>query len=531
MSILDSQRPDPVRQGASGPSGGEPTSAPSTWTKTNPFLQAAYEPLTTEVQARELRVIGRIPPELDGTLYRTGTNQYYKPFDPDHFHWFDGDGMVHAFRLRDGRASYLNKWVETDGLKLERTTGRTLYNGIYGRSGRPQVLPPGAPVIKTVAGINVFALAGRVLTAHETDPFYWDLDPETLETLGKFDFDGRFTSMLTAHPHFDHRTDELLLYGLDNERRYLECLSVTITGEITSRHRVDTPIAPFVHDFAFTENYYIFVFGPLRWRPLAADTVQAGNSSIRLEPHSPGRVLVVHRITGTPTWFETSSFTVGHYLNAYEDGQTLVVDCSVTVTLDTASSVIASDFFPFPHGIGPSPFSGPQLWRISIDLAAGRVAHERIGGIAAEFVKPNEMIAGERHRYGYMAAIDAPGKDTQGFNSLAKHDYETGTTVFQHLSDGHELRPGEPIFVPREDATSEDDGWILAVWYDPVRNASELVILEARDIGGEPIARILLDHRIPPGFHGNWIPRSANGQLVSTSPSPTSASAKRRFQP
>ena len=509
----------------------ESISAPRTWTQTNPFLQAAYEPLTSEVQARDLRVIGEIPRELDGTLYRTGTNQHYKPFDPDHHHWFDGDGMVHAFRLRDGRASYCNKWVETDGLKIERAAGRALYNGIYGRSGRPQVLPPGAPVIKTVAGINVFALAGRVLTSHETDPFYWDIDPDNLETLGKFDFNGQFTSMLTAHPHFDHRTDELLFFALDNEQMYLECMSAKATGEVTSRHRVDTPVAPFVHDFTFTENYYVFVFGPLRWRPYGRDTVQAGNSSIHLEPGSPGRVLVVHRTTGQPTWFETDSYTVGHYLNAYEDGHKLVVDCGVSVTLNPDSRVIASDYFPFPIGSGTSPFSGPQLWRITIDLAAGRVAQEWISELAGEFVKPNEMIAGERHRYGYMASIHAPGKDTRGFNSLAKHDYETGTTVFQHLSDGHELTPGEPIFVPREHATSEDDGWIMAVWYDPIRNASDLVIQAAQDFDGEPVARVPLDHRIPLGFHGNWIPRSANGELLSTSPSPTSASVKKLLRP
>jgi carotenoid cleavage dioxygenase-like enzyme len=70
-------------------------------------------------------------------------------------------------------------------LKVEREAGRTLYNGIYGRSGRAQVLPPGAPV-------NVFALAGRILTSHDADPLYGDIDPDSRETLGKFDFDGRF---------------------------------------------------------------------------------------------------------------------------------------------------------------------------------------------------------------------------------------------------------------------------------------------------------------------------------------------------
>ena len=65
--------------------------------------------------------------------------------------------------------------------------------------------------------------------------------------------------------------------------------------------------------------------------------------------------------------------------------------------------------------------------------------------------------------------------------------------------------PGEPIFVPKPGAAAEDEGWIMAVWWDPLRNASEMVIHEAQDFDGEPAARIQLDHHVPLGFHGNWI--------------------------
>jgi carotenoid cleavage dioxygenase len=74
------------------------------------------------------------------------------------------------------------------------------------------------------------------------------------------------------------------------------------------------------------------------------------------------------------------------------------------------------------------------------------------------------------------------------------------------------VSPGEPIFVPRDGATSEDDGYIMAVWWDPKRNTSEMVIQAAQDFEAKPLARILLDHRVPLGFHGNWI---ADSELVS----------------
>lgn len=480
------------------------------WSRTNPFLQGPFEPLGNETSVCKLRVVGEIPRELNGALYRTGSNQQFRPTDPDRFHWFDGDGMVHAFRLRDGVASYCNKWVETDGLKVERAAGRSLYNGIFGTAGRPQgALPAGAPPIKTVAGINVISFAGHVLTMHEVDSFYWKIDGTTLETLGKYDFGGAIDSMLTAHPHFDPATNEMLFYGLDNERQFVECIAARPTGEIVSRHRVDLPIAPFVHDFIFSTTYYVFVFGPLRYRPLSPRTVPAGHSACSFDSGSPGRILLIHRGTGVPTWFETRSFTAGHYLNAFEEDGVVIVDASVTDTVLPDAKVDASDFFPFPLIDAPSPFSGPQLWRLRIDPAAGRVRHERIGDFGAEFVRPNERVMGQRHRYGYMAGIHDPDERTKGFNSLVKHDYRTGTSQFQHLTGEVPMSPGEPIFVARPDATAEDDGWVLSVWFDPRRNGSELVIQAAQDFDAPPLARVKLDHRVPPGFHGNWIADAA----------------------
>ena len=67
---------------------------------------------------------------------------------------------------------------------------------------------------------------------------------------------------------------------------------------------------------------------------------------------------------------------------------------------------------------------------------------------------------------------------------------------------------GEPLFVPRHEGAAEDDGWVLALVYDASRNASDFYVLDARDIAGEPVARIRLPHRVPYGFHGNWVAES-----------------------
>lgn len=45
-------------------------------------------------------------------------------------HWFDGDGMLHAVSFANGQATYRNRWVETAGLQLERSTGEAQWQGI-----------------------------------------------------------------------------------------------------------------------------------------------------------------------------------------------------------------------------------------------------------------------------------------------------------------------------------------------------------------------------------------------------------------
>ena len=112
------------------------------------------------------------------------------------------------------------------------------------------------------------------------------------------------------------------------------------------------------------------------------------------------------------------------------------------------------------------------------------------------------------YRFGYLAARErsSRGFDEVGFDCVAKRDFQTGKTEFLKLGDGR--MPGEPVFVPRGGTVSEDDGWVMSVWYDPAINSSELVIQEAGDFAGRPVARIKAPHRVPFGFHGNWVPEA-----------------------
>ena len=88
---------------------------------TNPFLNFPFGPIQMECEARDLVIEGEIPADLCGTLYRNGPNQRYKP--RGEYHLFAGDGMVHAFHIKDGKVDYSNRWVRTAKWNIEDREG------------------------------------------------------------------------------------------------------------------------------------------------------------------------------------------------------------------------------------------------------------------------------------------------------------------------------------------------------------------------------------------------------------------------
>ncbi|NUS24361.1 MAG: dioxygenase, partial [Streptomyces sp.] len=163
---------------------------------------------------------------------------------------------------------------------------------------------------------------------------------------------------------------------------------------------------------------------------------------------------------------------------------------------------------------GPYGASTPRLDRWTIDLRQGRVRTRTLDDRPQEFPRVNESLVSRRHRYGYTAAsaemarayltLDGNPPDETFGNALIKQDLLRGTTEVHRLPRG--AAASEAVFVPREHARAEDDGYTIAYVHDPDRGASDLVILAAQDFTGEPVARIQLPGRVPLGFHGSWIP-------------------------
>jgi len=164
-------------------------------------------PIPMECDAPHLKVVGELPRELNGTLYRNGPNPQ---FEAPGAHWFVGDGMLHAFHLENGRASYRNRWVRTPKWQAEHDAGRALFGGFGGRK-----LPDAPPTSCTdtgVANTSIIFHAGRLL-ALEEGHLPTEIEPGTLNRRGYCDYDGGITGPFTAHPKIDPVTGEMVFFG------------------------------------------------------------------------------------------------------------------------------------------------------------------------------------------------------------------------------------------------------------------------------------------------------------------------------
>ncbi len=440
----------------------------------NLYLSGNFAPVADEHTAHELRVTGRIPESLEGRLLRIGPNPIAP--DPARYHWFLGNGMVHGVSLRGGRAAwYRSRFVRDDELVAAK--------------GWPPVPGPRREdaLGGGIANTNVIAHAGKTLAIVEGGNLPVELSGE-LETLSRSDFAGTLPAGFSAHPKRDPDTGELhaAVYAVGAEQ--IQYVVVGVDGRVRRTVAVPVPGAPMVHDCAITRNYFVLLDLPVVLDTAAAE--QGAGLPYTWQPDYGARVGLLPREGGAQDviWREVAPCFVFHPLNAFEDAAGRVV---IDVIRHPQTFASERD----QAGNGP-----PTLDRWTIDPHGGPVKEERLDDRPQEFPRHDERLVGRPYRYGYAVQIGA------GFHleALLKHDLREGRT------ERHERGPFrafmEPVFVPRAPDADEDDGWVLAYSYDADTNRSDVVILEARDFSGDPVATIHLPTRVPFGFHGNWIP-------------------------
>jgi carotenoid cleavage dioxygenase len=224
----------------------------------NPFLKGIYAPIATEITADDLTVIGEIPKDLDGAYLRNGPNPVFQP--GGRYHWFDGDGMVHGIEFHEGKATYRNRWIRTEGFTAELDAKRTIWPGLMDRPD-PNV-PRGAGSdgwLKDSANTDLVFHNGYALALWYQCGLPYKLDPRTLETLGVERFGGKLDRAVSAHAKVDPVSGELLFFDYATTPPYMTYNVVSARGELTNHEPIDLPGSRLPHDMAFTEHYSLLM--------------------------------------------------------------------------------------------------------------------------------------------------------------------------------------------------------------------------------------------------------------------------------
>ena len=449
-------------------------------------------PIPMECDAPHLEIKGELPRELNGTLYRNGPNPQFKSPGA---HWFVGDGMLHAFHLENGRASYRNRWVRTAKWQAEHDAGRALFGG-FGQK------LPDAPDSVTrdggVANTNIVFHGGRLL-ALEEGHLPTEIEPGTLKTRGPCNYAGNISGPFTAHPKIDPVTGEMVFFGYNAAGPFSPALSfgsVNPSGMVTRFDRLTAPYASMVHDFIVTERHLLFPILPITG---SMDRAMRGRPPYAWEPDKGAYVGVMKRggAAADIVWFRAESCYVFHVMNAWEEGERIVAD---------VMQCEEAPLFPHPDG---SPTDPKQIAgaAVPLDLRSRRQYRPLHPGLSRRDqrrISPHRRSPRRSRQPPRLVRLRQPRTADAGGLSGVVHVDGSGARLGQYLLPVGDTI-SEPVFVARGEDAVEGDGWLLAVVWRARENRSDLAVFNATDVDAGPVALVRLGHRVPDGFHGNWV--------------------------
>ena len=442
----------------------------------HPYLSGIHMPMDEEVTLTDLPVTGTIPPVFDGRYLRIGPN----PIAPDAagYHWFTGDGMVHGIALKDGRAQwYRNRWIRSNRVGAKHPAGAA----------------PGPRHGHDTVNTNVIGIAGRTWALVEAGSYPVELG-DTLDEQTFNAFDDTLMGSFTAHPHLDPLTGEhhAIAYEATNPGTVRHVVLST-EGRVIREEPVAVAHGPSIHDCGVTARYAVILDLPVTFSMKAM--IGGHSFPYRWNPDHQARIGLLPRDgRGEDTiWCPVDPAYVFHLANSYDDadGNVVLDVCAYRTMFDDGR-----------HGPDGQNL-GLERW--TVDPVARTVARRTLDASPQEFPRPDERRFGQPYRYAYALALPAETSDQLiGATALYKHDLAAGTRETHEFGAGR--FPGEFVFVPARADAAEDEGYLIGLVIDMAAATTDLVILDTQAFAGPPVASIRIPHRVPPGFHGNWLP-------------------------
>jgi len=461
----------------------------------HPYMNGDWSPNYDEYNATKMEVIGEIPSDVDGVYFRNTENPVHDPIG--RYHPFEGDGMIHMMHLEDGRAEYRNRFVRTKAFIAEQEAGCSLWAGLMEHPSRSTRPGWGAHEhLKDASSTDVIVHAGQLLSTFYQCGEGYRLDPYTLEQFGTESWvplDG-----ISAHTSLVESTGELIFFNYSKHAPYFHYGVVGPDNQLKHYTPIEFPGPRLPHDIAFTENYTIVNDFPLFWDP---ELLKQDIHAARFFRDIPSRFGILPRFGGADSikWFEADPTFVLHFINAWEDGDEIVLYGYFQESPEPGRYPGAPAEYERMMAYLDMYLLKPKMHRWRFNMKTGQTTEEHLDDPYLEFGTINHRYGGIKNRYSY-SAIPAQGKFL--FTGVTKHDHDAGRSWAMDF--GPQRFGSEPAFAPRIDAKSEHDGYVVTFISDLNLDRSEFVMVDASDFEAGPVCQIILPHRISSGTHSTW---------------------------
>ncbi|NVB40215.1 carotenoid oxygenase family protein [Pseudenhygromyxa sp. WMMC2535] len=474
------------------------------------YLQGAFTPELKEHDHGELAVIeGELPRSLRGVFTRNSSNPKFDP--PRPYHWFDGDGMIHAVEFEDGRARYRNRWVRTKGLAADEAAGQATRTGLL---ARPDLGHPEGPY-KNTANTDLIVWQNKLLA------LWWLGGGQAYAlSLPELATEGPWTppGTMTAHAKVDpHGGDLVFIDYADARPPFLTHGVLTAAGELR-RTPIELPGPRPQHDLMLTERFSVLLDVSMFADPVA---LAQGKVRMRFFPEVPTRVGLFDRRAaspGAPRWFELPPCYVYHFAAAWEargqDGreQVIIVVSRIRDPLMYDPQVGRTQRV-VPH-LAHLRLE-PQLVRWTLDLESGQAREELLDDALAEFPRIDDRRVGRPPSAVYLSLFEED--EILRFAGVRRVGLDANATVHGPVLDRHYppgWTGGEVSVLPLDEGNEDEGESLLATFVtEDATGRSELWLLRASTL--EIAARLAIPTHVPVGFHTRWVPGSQLGPAPS----------------
>ena len=473
-------------------------------------------PLRYEATIDDCEIEGKMPTEINGTFYRACLDRRYPSMYPNDA-LFNEDGAVDMFRFEGGNVDFRTRYVRTERFLAERKARKALF-GLYRNKYTSD--PSVQGLSHNTANTQPIFHAGKLLMLKESDP-PMAIDPNTLETLGEWHFEGKLTSKtFTAHPKIDPLTGEMIAFGYEAKGDVTDDVAlywIDAKGKITRELWFKVPVISMMHDMAITEKHIVI---PTTGYRTSMERLRAGKVHWAHDRSEPTYVAVIPRDADNAKdvrWFKGRGDQMMHTINAVTDKDKIILDAPIS----------ASNPYPWIENIDGSPFD-PKAGLMTVRRWTFDLGSRNDGWEEAELFPNHPSSSGlsrmddryiaRNFRYSFMGYFD-PTKPLHACmnnmtgritNCYGRYDHLTGKVDTFFAGSAHSLQ--ENCFVPRSVNAPEGDGYVIGVATDYAAMKSELVVIDAQRMTEGAIARVKLPFRIHPQVHGWWTPAKLSSE-------------------